>query len=408
MISPFEQTDWKKKEPIWNRIRPYRDGEVTFVCQRLLSDDVFCTFIRNIFPDTAEHLFDKVSQVDTIEKFKTNLLAPIVEMLLQKTSFGCDLTGKSNIAGVEGATIISNHRDIVMDSAILNYLFFTEGLSLPRMAMGDNLLVAPWIEPIVKLADAVIVERSLPPREFLLSSSVFSTLLHYSIEIEKKYIWIAQREGRAKDANDRTQPALLKMMALANRECPYKELRSLNIVPLSISYEYDPCDYLKAKELYARETLGTYTKKEGEDYNSMKNGVLGYKGRIHFDIARPLNDILDDELEKNGNEWIGKPALFFDKIASIIDRSIHARYRLYPGNYVADDLLNNSSLSLMNGHYSQKDKDAFIHYIDERVALAAPFDSIEEKAIRQLLLLQYANPLRNYRSATETFENKTI
>lgn len=384
---------------VWERIRPYYDEEVEMIVKELKNDSSFQAFIRFFPSDLLPILQAKMEKVPTTEYFRKEIIAPLLGYLLQRTTFSFDLSGTSNLKGLGAVTFLSNHRDIILDAAILNLCLFQSGYNLVRMAVGDNLLKKPFITKLMKLADAILVERSLPPRAFVESSRAFSAFVEKSISEENKSIWIAQREGRAKDNDDKTQPALLKMLALeGNGDTIEEKLLSKKIVPMTISYEYDPCDFLKAKELLYRKKYGSYTKSRNEDINSMRQGLLGKKGRIHINLGTPLASLINKAKKQNDSMVVDFANIntYLAHIASLIDIEIHSHYRLYPGNYIADDLLKNSTLGFKNGHYSKEDESQFTLYLEERVQLASPASDSEAEDIRKLILLQYANPLRNY------------
>lgn len=387
-----------------NQIRPFRDEEVADELAKLLQLPSFQAFLRLFPKEITSFFYSQLTEIRSIRAFKQVLMAPLFQSLLKLTTFSYDLSGKSNLKGFSGVTFLSNHRDIILDSAILNVLLFEAGLEMTRIAIGDNLFVKPFIEPLVKLADSIVVRRSLPPRAFIESSKSFSQIVDETIQKEHKYLWIAQREGRSKDSNDLTQPALLKMLALSGGGTPLENLMRKQIVPTSFSYEYDPCDYLKAKELLLRLAGNRYVKVRGEDLLSMKQGLQGYKGRVHIDIGTPLSSLIE-QYEQEGSIprlcSLEKNKLF-EVVAHIIDREIHRRYRLYPSNFIAYDLLEKREKGLETGHYSPSDKEQFVAYLNEQVARTFPTSEEENRQIEHLILIQYANPLRNYLRATTT------
>lgn len=374
---------------VWSDIRPYLDHEVHDAVEQLLADPEFCGLLNQALPSQADLLKKGMLQAQNIREIKLAFGYNIIRYLLSKTAFSCDLSGSSRLGGDTPATFISNHRDIILDAGILNVLLADKGYRIPRIAIGDNLFARPWIKEVVKLMDSVTVKRAESPRDFLAASQALSAYVHHSITQDKASLWIAQREGRAKDSNDRTQPALLKMLAIAGEGSIIDRLLSINTVPLSMSYEYDPCDYLKAIELLAREQNGEYHKSPGEDVLNMREGLTGKKGRIHVTIGTPLRELISGmELPKSPKEQ-----LHF--AAQLIDREIHRHYRLYPGNYVADDLLGESTHHRSAGHYSTKEQLEFEQYIESQLD-KCPTPQEARPLLRQYMLLMYANPLRNH------------
>lgn len=378
---------------VMERIRPYRDEEVTEVIRTLLADNEFVSVVKSLFPPKGEALLEKLPDVHSVLAFKRYIVAPVLSAIVRQSAFSIDLSGKKRMGGDVPATFITNHRDIILDSALLNLLLDEAKFRLPRIAIGDNLLLRPWIKSVVRLSDAAIVERSLPPKEFLASANAFSAFLMHSITKDEASFWIAQREGRAKNNEDTTQPAILKMMSLAGDGTPIERLRRLNLVPVSVSYEFDPCDYLKAKELLVRAANGSYQKAQDEDLISMRQGLTGQKGRIHFTIGTPVNKYYDTGVCNNltANE-------LFRTTAAYIDNQIHAHYRLYPNNFIAEDLLQNSGYNYGEGQYSDRERTDFEDYLTQRIALAALPDE-QEPLLRRTLLSMYARPLINYRMA---------
>ncbi len=384
-----------REEAMWEDIRPYKDEEMPMVVQEMAQDQEFVSFVKNIMPDKAEQLIAIMLKADSVYKFKETVSYHIVHDILKKTTFSCDISGRSHIEKDKGYTFISNHRDIVLDSAFLNVLLFDSGYKMPRIAIGDNLFARPWVKKLVRMNDSFIVQRSLAPRELLVASKNLSHYMSYSVQEENASVWIAQREGRAKDGNDRTNAALLKMINLAGKTKGVEQLLQSRIVPVSISYEYDPCDFFKARELYIKKKEGSYPKTKEEDFLNMKEGITGYKGRVHFSIGRPLEELLKDYvLEGSVNAQL-------QEVAEIMDREIHKGYHLYPGNYVAEDLLTATSTYFEKGHYSLEEKAKFGAYIQGQFEKTGLGQDAQEE-VKNLLYLMYAHPLRNYLQANQS------
>jgi hypothetical protein len=281
---------------------------------------------------------------------------------------------------------MSNHRDIVLDSAILSKkLLEAKFPTTCEIAIGDNLLIYPWIKRLVRLNKAFTVKRGLSPRELLQSSQLVSRYMHFAINQKKENIWIAQREGRAKDSDDRTQESVLKMLAMGGEGDVIESLRQLHIVPLTISYEYDPCDYLKAQEFQQKRDNPSFKKSQHDDLDNMKTGILGFKGRVHYHAAACINEWLDELKDLPKTE-------IFSAIAHRIDMEIHAGYRLYPGNYIALDELNGTQQ--WRAFYSKREKRIFDTYVRrqlKKVRMADP----DKAFLRERILTMYANPAIN-------------
>lgn len=289
-------------------------------------------------------------------------------------------------------TYISNHRDIILDSGFLSVLLVDQGMDTVEIAIGDNLLIYPWIKKFVRVNKSFIVQRALTMRQMLESSARMSRYMHYTIGEKNQSIWIAQREGRAKDSNDRTQDSVLKMLAMGGEGDVVDRLMEMNIAPLAISYEYDPCDYLKAQEFQLKRDIEGYKKTMEDDLKNMQTGLFGYKGKVHFQTGACLNDLLSTV-----DRSLPKPELF-TRISTWIDERIHGNYRLYPGNYVAHDLL--TGKNDFESHYTLADKQRFEAYMEKQLGkIEIPDKDIP--FLREKLLLMYANPLVNYLAARQ-------
>ena len=383
-------------------IRPFAPDELPAVYDRLLADQQFRSVLAYLYPGVAiDDIAVKMHSCKTNLEFQIAFCYPFLKNLMQKASKGLEM----DFAAVDRSrcyTFVSNHRDIVLDSALLDVLLFDAGFTTTaEIAIGDNLLKLPWVKDLVRVNKSFIVERSLPPRQMLMASARLSSYMHYAIGEKNENIWIAQREGRAKDSNDRTAPAILKMMAMGGEGTPLERLRSLHIVPLSISYEYDPCDFLKAREMQQRRDNADFKKGPMDDVVSMRTGIMGYKGRVFYRSAPCIDEWLasiDGTTAKND---------LFDLVASHIDQAIFRGYQVYPVNAVALDILLDSGqlpaaegLKVPSGLYTQADKDAFEQYLSAQMAkIELPQPDLP--FLRLQMLKMYANPYLNYLSATQ-------
>ena len=383
-------------------IRPFAPDELPAVYDRLLADQQFRSVLAYLYPGVAiDDIAVKMHSCKTNLEFQKAFCYPFLKNLMQKASKGLEM----DFTAVDRSrcyTFVSNHRDIVLDSALLDVLLFDAGFTTTaEIAIGDNLLKLPWVKDLVRVNKSFIVERSLPPRQMLMASARLSSYMHYAIGEKNENIWIAQREGRAKDSNDRTAPAILKMMAMGGEGTPLERLRSLHIVPLSISYEYDPCDFLKAREMQQRRDNADFKKGPMDDVVSMRTGIMGYKGRVFYRSAPCIDEWLasiDGTTAKND---------LFDLVASHIDQAIFRGYQVYPVNAVALDILLDSGqlpaaegLKVPSGLYTQADKDAFEQYLSAQMAkIELPQPDLP--FLRLQMLKMYANPYLNYLSATQ-------
>lgn len=365
-------------------IRPYGPGEVRPAVESLLHDRQFMTMLRGFIP-LPKPLIRFIIRalfigVNTPLDFQLRYMKHVVRYVLRKCSDGCTFSGHPLPAKNQHHTFVSNHRDIVLDSAILDLkLVEAKYDTTVEIAIGDNLLIYPWIRTLVKINKAFTVKRGLSPRQLLESSMLMSRYIHHAVKEKGENIWIAQREGRAKDSDDRTQDSVLKMLSYGG------DLADLNIVPLTISYEYDPCDYLKAKEFQLKRDNPAYKKTKQDDLENMKTGIMGYKGRIHYECAPCINTWLDDLRTLPKTE-------FFGEVAKRMDKEIHAGYKLFPCNYIALDML--ESGKVYESHYTAADVERFSKYLEGQLA-KINIPNKDDAFLRQCMLTMYANPARN-------------
>ena len=284
----------------FNEIRPYTPEELPQIYEELIADPAFRTVVESVMPGVPfEGLAMKMRQCKTNLEFQKAFFYGLLWDLVKKTANGLtfDCSALSDLT--RNYTFISNHRDIILDSAFLSILLIDKGMTTVEIAIGDNLLIYPWIHKLVRVNKSFIVKRGLNMRQKLEASALMSRYMHFAMKEKHENLWIAQRQGRAKDSNDRTQDSVLKMMAMAGEGDVTERLKELNIVPLAISYEYDPCDFLKAKELQQKRDDEHFQKSPEDDLINMQTGLYGYKGRIHFQTSACLNHELDELKELN-------------------------------------------------------------------------------------------------------------
>ena len=378
----------------YDSIRPYLDEEVpTVVAQLANQPELRHVLSALLSEEETAALIQQLKGIHSVDDFKQRISYPLVVQLAKRTTFSVSLSGASRLGGDLPTTFITNHRDIILDSAFLNLVMRERNYLMPRIAIGDNLFGRPWIEAVVKLNDSFVVRRSLPIRQMLLAAQALSAFIDQSIQQDHKSVWIAQREGRAKDNSDKTQPSVLKMIASSQSNDPLTQLMRVNIAPTTISYEYDPCDILKACELLWRKhhPEEQYVKGPEEDLINMKTGLLGYKGRVHFAIGKRLNELITPELETELRA-LPKQQLY-PRLAELIDTELHSNYRFYPINYIAYDLLHPHKAHPKE-LYSEADKEKALRYIEEQIA-KAPTDAYSADELRTQLLQMYAQPLCN-------------
>lgn len=375
-------------------IRPYEPEELPEVYDKLLADEQFKHIMAYVYPNVpVEAIGKKMHACKTNLDFQRAFCYPILQKLIHEQSTGID-ADFYDVDIHNRYTFVSNHRDIVLDAAFLDKLLLDTGFSTTcEIAIGDNLLQLDWVRAMARVNKTFTVERALKSSEMLRASKRMSEYMHFAIAQKQENIWIAQRQGRAKNSNDLTQPAILKMMAMGGEGTIIDRLTQLHIVPVAISYQYDPCDYLKAREYQLRRDLPYWKKAPGDDLESMAVGIKGYKGHIHYSCAPCIDEWLqtvDQDQPRNK---------MFDQIAEHIDHEIHRNYHLYPQNYIALDMIQNTNM--YNDYYTQEEYDKFEEYIVSRLALI-DIDHKDEVYLRRCLLTQYAYPTRNYLTATET------
>jgi hypothetical protein len=374
----------------FDAIRPYNDAEVPAVLARLLSDQAFLDILTHFrFPRLAgafgwllkpliahrlRREFAGVKCVATLQ----DKVEFYVDHTIDRATDGVTYTGVEQFKSGNAYLFLANHRDIVMDPAFVNYAVYHAGLPTPRIAIGDNLLQKPFVSDLMRLNKSFIVHRSISGRREKLSAyQLLSAYINHSIRTDCASIWIAQAEGRAKDGDDRTDSAILKMFHMNRKDEPFGAvIQSLNLTPVSISYEYDPCDQAKARELYIRATTGTYTKVQGEDDVSIAQGITGYKGRVHINFAAPISQAFDDTKQ----------------LAVEIDRQILGGYRLFPAHYLAYAQWTDADPAL------QVPKAEELFAADELATAREEWNRRLEACPaehRPYLVLQYANPVRN-------------
>jgi len=375
----------------FDEIRPYEPEEMKQAFEELLNDRQFNVLLKGFAPWLPKGVRNGLLRlafkgVKTPLDFQLRFMKPIVKYIIRKHTDGCSfddslLKEKSGQWTVERYTFVSNHRDIVLDSAFLDVkLMEADYETTVEIGIGDNLLIYPWIKRLVRMNKAFTVRRGLSLRETLAASQLMSRYIHFAVTQKRENIWIAQREGRAKDSDDRTQESVLKMLAMGG------DLKELNIVPLTISYEFDPCDYLKAQEFQMKRDNATFKKSRQDDLDNMKTGIFGYKGRVVYRTAAPINTWLDElsQLPKTD---------YFRAVAERMDKEIHRGYELFPSNYIALDELNGNRDNAT--HYTEADKQRFEDYLAGQLAKIQLPDK-DESYLRERILTMYANPLINY------------
>ncbi len=367
-------------------IRPYEDQEVNHYINVLLNDGLFRQVLFFIFNDEqkVQQVTEMLTKVKSKQELQEKFMAPLIQdWIINRTTSGVTYSGIENLDKTQSYLFISNHRDIILDSAILNYIVLNAGMNTTEIAIGNNLLIHDWIQHIVKLNGAFVVKRNLPVRELLTASKNLSAYIRKTITQDNMSVWIAQREGRTKDGHDQTQQALLKMLNLSNDGTFVDGFRELKIVPLSISYEREPCGISKVEEIYKKEREG-FVKTQEDDLKSMAFGLTRPKGRVHFAFGKPI----DAELDKIAN--CSSPQDTIQQLAEKIDASIYENYKLWPYNYLAADLLEKDS------RHTEQIDDACVNKFKELMDdLVNTIGEGDPECQRKLFMQMYAKPVQN-------------
>ncbi len=380
-------------------IAPYGADEFVPNMRLLVDEPGFEHAVKFVLPDVDyARMRANLLGVGTTEQLQHLVMLPFLERLAHAVTTGVSCSGMENLDPGRAGVFITNHRDIVLDASFLNMCFGRHNLPTTEIALGDNLLIYDWIERLVKLNKGLIVKRNLRMSKALEAARQLSAYIHYCISDKHQSVWIAQREGRAKDSNDRTQESLIKMLALhcPNGETLTQSLMSLNLTPTAIAYEYDPTDFLKVREFVNKRRDPDFKKCPHDDLVSMETGILGRHGDVHFGIAQCINEKLATACEgiTDRNEILRLTC-------EIIDNSIYLNYRIYPVNYIAYDRL--SGENRFASKYDADDVVKFENYIDAQLAKVGIEDitADEREYMMRMMLTMYANPLKNQLTARE-------
>lgn len=368
----------------FDEIRFYEDAEVHEALRHYVKHPMIRALLQFTFPELSlKEIEKRVLVCNSIRDFQTSIIYHSVQKVLEKSSEGLSYSGFDALEPGEAYLYISNHRDIILDTSLLNCVLYETDLVMTASAIGDNLVKKPFLLALSKLNRNFLVRRGLGPREMLKSSQKLSDYIKKLLLHDRRSVWMAQREGRTKDGSDHTQQGVLKMLAMAKDDQSIGEYFSkLKIVPVSISYEFDPTDVLKMPELLAKRMEQIYIKSANEDFNSILKGALGQKGRIHIQAGKPISQEVLSQIERESlsvNDQL-------QRLTMLLDQAIHRNYKLWPANYIACDLLDGKNN--FSGHYSAKEKRQFERRLKRRV------DASNELALNSYLLM-YANPVIN-------------
>ena len=371
-------------------IAPYDDSMFHEKMEQLVKEPGFIHAVNYTMPkDDVPALIEDLLKIRTKYDFQHQVMFPFLEMLAKTTTSGITLGGIKYFNPALSYTFITNHRDIVLDASFLNLAFLRRNMPTSEVAIGNNLLIYDWITDLVRLNKSFIVKRNTRLREGLEAAKKLSAYIHHAILDKHESVWIAQREGRAKDSSDHTQEALVKMLSIAGEGPFMDKLKEINLMPVAISYEYDPNDYLKAREFLLKRRDPDFKKSQRDDLFSMETGLLQPKGKVHFQLTPRINSKLDQIGDYRDVNLAAKA------VGSIIDQQIHRSYEIFSINYVAYDLLNDTSrfARKYTPERRQEVEDYFNSQLDK---IDLPDVTAEERAFMlEKMLVMYANPLKN-------------
>ena len=367
----------------FDNIRPFYDAEVNEAIHSAVNHPMMKALMSFTFPDVDEEVWkDQLKRTHSIRDFQCNFIYKSVQKVLEKSSEGLTTSGFEKLEKNTSYLFISNHRDIILDTSLLNVALFDHGLVMTASAIGDNLVKKSFLKTLSKLNRNFLVLRGLPPRELLVSSKLMSEYMGQLLLRENRSVWIAQREGRTKDGNDATHSGVLKMLSMGSDEENLMDyFKKIKIVPVSISYEYDPTDALKMPQLIAEANDEIYIKEKNEDFITLLSGIIGQKKHIHIHVG----DILDKELDKITAEIDNKNNQI-QALAQAIDNSILQSYKLWPTNYIAYDLLNKTNT--YKDFYTENEKSLFERRLEMKIDENNP-------QMMESFLAMYANPVVN-------------
>ncbi len=364
-------------------IRPYKDEEEAPALSRIASHPLLKDIASYLFPGKNPDEFRQfISSLSSVNEFQDKVMLYAINKIVQDTSKGLSYSGIENISENKKHLLISNHRDILLDSALIQVILKTNGIETSEMAVGDNLVTDSFLEDIARSNKMIKVIRSSNPRELYKSSLLLSEYIRESVSEDRSSVWIAQRNGRTKNGIDMTEQGLLKMLDMSGKGDFVNDFKELSIVPVSISYEYEPCDFLKAKELYiTRRTK--YKKSPGEDLNSILTGIMQFKGQIHINFNEPVSiDEIEECSQREKNER-------FKSLAEVIDKKISGGYKIWNSNRISYDILKKKTK--FSSYYTPQEKVLFEDYCEFKLS---DFEG-DKQEIKDIFLSIYSNATLN-------------
>lgn len=374
----------------FDSIRPYNDSEFSTAIKRITNHEYLPIVINSVFLNTnADEYIKDMKKYKSVRDFQHGFMRDAVENILKKTSTDFTYNGLENVSRDSCNMFVSNHRDIALDAAILCYVFANNNLECFEVAIGSNLMQGDFVIDIAKINKMFKIARSGSAKDFYRDSILASEYMRHVINNKKESVWIAQRNGRTKDGDDKTELGVLKMFSLSSDKAFVENFAELNITPIAISYEYEPCDFLKTMELYIS-SFQKYIKEPGEDLRSIIAGIMQQKGKINISITPTITrEELEycDQFEKNAK---------FTHLAEIIDKRIYQNYKLFKNNYIAYDLLNNTHD--YESFYSDEDKKHFTEYMRNGLSKLHCTKDGEMTEMENIFLKMYATPVNNFKN----------
>lgn len=376
-----------RRKDLFAEIRPYTDQELPYAINRILVNQGFISSLANFLPGTSLPAVVKhIRKIKTCHEMQKEIFAPMVYTFIQRSIDKLTYGGFEKLDKEKSYLFIANHRDIILDSALLQIHLVENGLQTTRSAIGDNLLMAPIYTDLAKICNMFTVIRANTSRTMLINSTLLSEYIRMSICKDKKSVWIAQRNGRTKDGLDKTQQGVLKMLYSSEKTDIFQSLKKLNIVPVTISYEFEPCDRMKAREVVLTKQNKIYIKEHNEDYRSITTGIFSYKGRVHLEFGEPIDKFFNEDMHfVSGNEQ-------FQYIANLIDEQMYRNYKLFPNNYIAYDIRQNSNQ--FADKYTETEKRDFVKHLNRQ----ANIEDVSFTKMKKMLLEIYANPVESFLS----------
>ena len=373
-----------KKNPQFDDIRPYYEEEIPTAMQRIATSDVFPLLASFVYPgESIEKIRERVCAFTTTKEFQHDTMRRVNEQVIARSTTGATISGLDRLDPDKNYLFVSNHRDIMLDASLLQYFFVINGFETTEITFGANLMMNPIVIDVGKSNKMFRVERPGGDlKEFYRKSLHLSEYIRYTIKEKKQSVWIAQRNGRTKNGIDATDQGIIKMFCMSEPHNKIKALADLHIAPVAISYEWEPCDILKALELYESQYT-RYTKKPGEDLNSILTGIMQQKGRVHIELCQPISVAELSAFENQTNNEYHK------SVAKLIDRRINTNYRLYPNNYIAHDLLYGNTK--YHDMYTDEQYEAF----QKRLSKLDKYDTCDIDRLKEIFVGIYSNPVDN-------------